>query len=362
MNKHGGYFGKQKDMLDFSVNLNPLGYPEVVRTFMMEQLQRLEHYPEPHSVEAREALAQHLLVQPDEVIMGNGASELIYLFARAIKPKKVLLIQPTFNEYERAFKEYGACCINHMLKQEEGFILKLDELQEQILREKPDVVVICNPNNPTGCYIETEKIKQILKILITYDGYLLVDESFYEFENQPTALSLIEQPNLFLIRSMTKFYAIAGIRLGYGIGHKTLIQQLGAHKEPWTLNGFASAIVPYLLGDLEYQRRTLKWYLDEKAYMMLQLQKISYLKVLPSHANFFLCETSILSQKLMTMLMEKGIFIRTCEDFIGLGHGYIRLALRSRVENEFLIEVLQSIRYDLTTTYAYTIMEENHAI
>ncbi|MBC7958894.1 MAG: threonine-phosphate decarboxylase [Vallitaleaceae bacterium] len=343
MNKHGGYFGNQKDMLDFSVNLNPLGFPEAARDFMVEELQRLENYPEPHSIEARAAIAQKLLVHSDQIIMGNGATELIYLFARAVKAKKVLLLQPTFNEYERAFLQYGAQCIYHILKPEDGFSLNLEHLQAEILANRPEVVVLCNPNNPTGSYIEKEQIQQILTTLSSYSGYLMVDESFYEFEEQPTALSLLPEKNLFLIRSMTKFYAIAGIRLGYGLGHISLIALLNTYKEPWTLNAFASHMVPYLLGDTDYYIQTQQWYHEERAYMRAQLKTISYLKVFATHANFFLCQTERLSQELMTKLQEKGIYIRTCEDFVGLEKNFIRLALRSRQENEQLIKVLKSI-------------------
>jgi len=346
MNKHGGYYGKQKDMIDFSVNLNPLGFPETARAFMTEQLQRLEHYPEPHSIEARESLAHRLLLRPEQVIMGNGATELIYLFARAIKAKKVLLLQPTFNEYERAFKQYGADCDYHHLNKEDNFPLDCKALLEEIRVNKPEVVVICNPNNPTGSYIEMEKLEKILLTLNTYSGYLLVDESFAEFEDQPTAISYLDNPNLFLIRSLTKFYAIAGIRLGYGLGHESLISQLNAYKEPWTLNAFASHMVPYLLEDSVYQTQTREWYVKEKAYMEEQLQKIAFLNMVPSHANFFLCHTSIPSKKLMSLLIEHGIYIRTCEDFIGLKDQYIRLALRSRPENVHLIKTLKSISLD----------------
>ncbi|MBC7960680.1 MAG: threonine-phosphate decarboxylase [Vallitaleaceae bacterium] len=358
MNKHGGYFGNQKDMLDFSVNLNPLGFPEAARAFMLEELQRLEHYPEPHSIEARAAIAQKLLVHSDQIIMGNGATELIYLFARAVKAKKVMLLQPTFNEYERAFLQYGAQCIYHVLKPEDGFSLNLEHLQAEILENKPEVVVLCNPNNPTGSYIEKEQIQHILCTLSTYSGYLMVDESFYEFEDQPTALSLLTAKNLFLIRSMTKFYAIAGIRLGYGLGHTSLIQRLNTFKEPWTLNAFASHMVPYLLGDTDYYIQTCQWYHEEKAYLRAHLKAISFLKVFATHANFFLCYTALGSQELMNKLIEKGIYIRTCEDFCGLEKNYIRLALRSRQENDRLIQALN----DIQTKYEEHSLEENYVI
>lgn len=343
MNKHGGYFGKQRNVLDFSVNLNPLGFPEAARDFMFKELQRLEHYPEPYSIEARTALAEKLSVNSEQVIMGNGATELIYLFARTIKARKVLLLQPTFNEYERAFLQYGATCIHHILHPDDGFTLKFEQMKADILEHKPEVVVLCNPNNPTGSYLEKEKIEQMIRLLSTFGGYLMIDESFYEFEDQPTALSLVTEENLFLIRSMTKFYAIAGIRLGYGIGHINLIHKLNTYKEPWTMNAFASHMVPCLLEDKNYSLQTRKWYQQEKVWFRDQLNSISFLKPFETYANFFLCHTKLENQKLLPRLMESGIYIRTCEDFIGLENNYIRLALRSHQENERLLFELRSI-------------------
>ncbi len=343
MNKHGGYYGKQKDMIDFSVNLNPLGLPEGARAWMKEQSHLLEYYPEPSSLKARETIANELLLSRDQVIMGNGASELIYLFARRIHAKKVLLIQPTFNEYERAFKQQGTLCDYHYLEKDNNFSLDDEALLMEIRANRPDVVVICNPNNPTGSYVEIERLEKLLATLADYSAYLLVDESFSDFEDKPTAISLLDNPHLFLIRSMTKFYAIPGIRLGYGLGHSTLIHQLYEYKEPWTINAFASDILPYLIKDLDYKTQTKEWYNREKAYMEKQLKKIDFLKLIPSCTNFFLCHTSIPGKELMVLLVECGVYIRTCEDFIGLEDQYIRLALRTRPENDALIKALKDI-------------------
>ncbi len=345
MNVHGGYNGNKKEkVLDFSVNLNPLGVPESVKAYIVNNLGALDTYPEIEARTARQYLAREHGLESSNIIMGNGAVELIYLLAKTVKPKKVLLIQPTFSEYERAFRLSDAECIHYFLKSDDDFKLDLEDLLYTILIHKPGVMVMCNPNNPTATYIKNKAIKKIIEALKSYGGILMIDESFSAFENMPTAISLLYYDNLFLLRSMTKYYAIAGIRLGYGIGAKEIIDQMQLQKEPWTLNAIASNIVEVLLKDEEYQLKTKKWYKEEKAYFLEGIKKIHFLTVFESKANFFLCHCEFDSEELKSRLLEKGIFIRTCHDFASLEGKYIRIALRNRAENRLLFEALIAIQ------------------
>lgn len=349
MNTHGGYFGKnKKKIIDFSVNLNPLGVPESVKAYIAQHLEALNTYPEIDGGTARVHLALRHGVDPNQVIMGNGAVELIYLLARTYKPEKVLVLHPTFNEYESAFLQCGAQCIRHILSEEDEFELKLNKLINQIKKEKPQVMVICNPNNPTGKYIQYNVIEEILLEINKYGGILMVDESFSSFEGLPTAISLVHHGNLFLLRSMTKYFAIAGIRLGYGIGSEKIINALKKHKEPWTLNTIASEIVDVLIKDMDYHTKTQQWYRKEKKYFKNQLDKIPFLYVYDSKVNFFLVKSEISSDLLKEKLLEKGFYIRTCHDFLTLEDRFIRLALKNRDENKKLIEALYEISDELT--------------
>ncbi|PKM52073.1 MAG: threonine-phosphate decarboxylase [Firmicutes bacterium HGW-Firmicutes-7] len=344
MNIHGGYFGKnRKKILDFSVNLNPLGVPESVKDYIVNHLDALDTYPEIEAKTAREQLAVEYDLEASNIIMGNGAVELIYLLARTIKPKKVLLLQPTFNEYERAFVQSDSECINYSLNSEKAFALELEGILDMIVTNKPEVMIVCNPNNPTGTYIGNNILEKIIKTLKLHGGILMVDESFSAFENLPTAVSLLHHGNVFLLRSMTKYYAIAGIRLGYGMGAETIIEKMKLHKEPWTLNAIACNIVDVLLKDKEYQFKTKEWYKEEKAYFLENLKKVPFLHAFESKANFFLCRCALDSSELKNRLLEKGIYIRTCNDFVNLEEKYIRLAIRQRVENKQLFQMLFDI-------------------
>lgn len=355
MNKHGGYYGTARNVIDFSVNLNPLGIPESVKNRIPTLLEKLENYPELTCEDARTRLAIFLNYRnrlngfdsksqkfcPEHLILGNGATELIYLFARSVRPKTVMLVQPTFNEYERAFKQVGTKCIYFQLTEDTLFKLPVNDFLEQIKTIQPEVVMICNPNNPTSSIVSSSDLGSILEAVKTYNGILCIDESFAEFELQHD--SIRPDANVFRIRSMTKYYAIAGIRLGYGIGSEAIIHQLEIFKEPWTLNVLALEILPWLLEDMDYVIETGDWYEKEKQKMQEGLASIYGITVFPSHANFVLCKSTMAGGALAQLLIEKGIFIRTCEDFIGLGDSYVRLAIKSHEHNEYLIKTLRKI-------------------
>lgn len=355
MNKHGGYYGNARNVIDYSVNLNPLGLSESVKVRIPELLEKLEGYPELTCEDARTRLAiylncrnrlygqeeQHQKFSPENVILGNGATELIYLFARSFKPQKVLLIQPTFNEYERAFKQTGAKCIHFQLTEEEEFAVNISGLITVIKETRPDVVMLCNPNNPTGSALSELEIEPIYEAIKSYNGILCLDESFAEFELAEQATYPLE--SVFRIRSMTKFYAIAGIRLGYGIGSKHIIECMESYKEPWTLNIMAMEILPWLLEDADYVAETMSWYNTEKHFLKEAFCGIKGLTAYTSHANFFLCKTTISGKLLSEMLMDHGIFIRTCEDFVGLGDDFIRLAVKKHEDNVHLVTCLTKI-------------------
>lgn len=355
MNKHGGYYGTARNVIDFSVNLNPLGIPKSVKDRIPLLLEKLENYPELTCEDARTRLAIFLNYRnrvngvdsstlkfcPEHLILGNGATELIYLFARSIKPKRVMLIQPTFNEYERAFKQVGSECIYFQLTADTQFELPVQDFIYKIRTVKPEVVMICNPNNPTSSKISSEDLELILKVLKEYNGILCLDESFAEFELQHEVIRPDE--NIFRIRSMTKYYAIAGIRLGYGIGSESIIHKLEAFKEPWTLNALALEILPWLLEDMDYVSATGEWYEREKNIFYEGLSTIPGITLFPGYANFVLCRSTINGSEISRLLIEKGIFIRTCEDFIGLDDRYIRLAIKNHEQNDYLIKTLQKI-------------------
>lgn len=348
LNKHGGYFGERKDeVLDFSININPIGFPNDVFEVVTKNIKNIIRYPEINGISARKMLASHLSLIPEQIIMGNGASELIYLFARSIKPEKVLIVQPTFNEYERAFKLEG-CKVEYFITDKNNdFKLNITELINTINMIKPNVVVLCNPNNPTGVYTDIKKINILLDKMKDLNGYLFVDESFIDFTIKKSSVSFVDEYPIFILRSMTKIYGIPGIRLGYGIGNIDIINKLNEYKEPWTLNSIALELVKTLLENKDFVNISNILVREEKSYLTKELKKIPSLDVVCGEGNFVLCRLKTGDAKMLkTKLLEKNIYIRTCEDFIGLDDTYFRVAIKLHEENEKLVNALKMIILD----------------
>ncbi|WP_425446709.1 threonine-phosphate decarboxylase CobD [Dethiothermospora halolimnae] len=345
MNKHGGYFGEnRKDILDFSVNVNPLGASDKLYDHIKKNLKSIITYPEIDGESHKKMLSNHLNIKDNNIILGNGATELIYLFARATKPQRVLIIEPTFTEYKRGFRLAGSDIFSYISEEINDFKINKDTLLNKINKLKPDVVVLCNPNNPTGIFTNKNDIKPILNKINDINSYLFVDESFIDFVDKESYIELIDKNNLFILRSMTKFYAIPGLRLGYGLGGSKLINKLNENKEPWTLNSLALNSLEIILKDNEYMDKTLDWYNREKKFLWKELNNIKNIKVFYGEANFFLIKLKELEgQELKKLLIEEDIYIRTCEDFDGLDKSYIRTTIRSHNENVKLIETLKKI-------------------
>ncbi|MTI68917.1 MAG: threonine-phosphate decarboxylase [Firmicutes bacterium] len=343
MNKHGGYYGNKKNILDFSVNINPLKTPEKTIENIKKYATKLHKYPEIEGKTGKKIIANNLGIDTKKVILGNGAIELIYLFARAFKPKKVLIIQPTFNEYERAFKLVNSEIFHFQRDEKSGFNIDVEKLSNYIDKVKPDTVILCNPNNPTATYTEKEKFKRVLEKIKNNNSYLFLDESFIDFSNKESFIELTQKYPIFIIRSMTKYFAVPGIRLGFGIGNKKIINSLNKYKEPWTINTIALNTISELLNDDSYIKKTKEWYLKEKEYMNEKLKEIKNINYYKSNTNFYLCKTDITSKKLKDKLINKNINIRTCEDFYGLENNHFRICIKNRLENEYLINQLNLI-------------------
>lgn len=342
MNKHGGYFGdKKEEIMDFSVNINPLGVPSKLIKGIIDELPMLVSYPEIDGRTAKEALSKHLNIPIEHIILGNGATELIYLFARAIKASRALIIQPTFTEYVRAFQVAESNIYNFHTYEMEGFKIDMTALLVNMEKFEPEVVVLCNPNNPTGVFHNPEDLMSLLEFIKDKNCYLFIDESFIDFTDKKSLSSFIKNYPIFILRSMTKTYGIPGLRLGYGIGNKDIIDQLNSIKEPWTINSLALKAVEVLLKDEDYKQGTQKWYEEEKNFLLQGLSSIEGIEVFPSEGNFFLCKLKNISgEDLKYILLDEDIYIRTCEDFRGLDDSFIRIAVRSREENEKLVKTL----------------------
>lgn len=342
MNKHGGYHGN-KDVVDFSININPLGPSERVIEKLKYSLVNIDKYPEIDGKSARKVISRKIDISNENIILGNGAIQLIYVFSRAMKFKNISIIQPTFNEYERAFKVSGSN-IEYFKTNKDNFDIDLEKLEIHLDQKDIGCLVLCNPNNPTGTFYSRDFIKELLEILDKKNIFLFIDESFIDFLEERSAMEFIEKYNIFILRSLTKFYAIPGLRLGFGITNKDIIDKLKFNIEPWSVNSLVLNSVSHIINDDLYYYKTLNWLYKERDFLYSELKKISYLDVYETHTNFFLCKLKEMkSSFLQGLLIEKSICIRTCEDFIGLDDTYFRIAIKKREENIKLIKSLKSL-------------------
>ena len=382
MDFHGGNIYKIfrekniKEILDYSSNINPYGIPESLKKRITENLEILERYPDPDYVELRQKLSNLNKVNLSDIILGNGATEIIFLFMKVINPKKILIVSPTFGEYERAVKAteisgdtVSLSCSNgdnknvenkkieieyFELKESDDFKLNIKNLKNE-LEKKYDLLIICNPNNPTGKFLKLAQTEEILKECNKYDTKLFIDEAFIEFLEDGMKESIINteenKKNLFVTRAFTKFFAIPGLRLGYGMCFdKELEKKISEKKEPWSVNNFAEMAGLTVLDDAEYIEKTLKWIAEEKKYMYEKLNKISGIKVYETEVNFI---TGKIDEKLFSeglnmkilreKMLEQGILIRDASNFKFLDERFFRLAIKDRASNERVIEAMKEI-------------------
>lgn len=362
---HGGNIYKifrEKNIdkiLDYSSNINPYGLPENLKKEIFEKVFVLERYPDPDYIELREKIAEKNNLNIENIIVGNGATEIIFLFMKILSPKKVLIVSPTFGEYERAIKAStlanDSLEINYFeLKETENFVLNVKNLETE-LENNYDLLILCNPNNPTGQFLKLKKLEEILKICEQKNTKLFIDEAFVEFvedwENESIINSKENKENLFVIRAFTKFFAIPGLRLGYGICfNNNLLKKMLEKKEPWSVNNIADLAGKTVLDDENYIQKTKEWIKDQKKYMYENLNKIEGLRAYKTEVNFILLkiEDNLLEKgldvkNLRKKMLEKGILIRDASNFIYLNKHYFRLAIKDKLNNEKVIETLTSI-------------------
>lgn len=351
MNFHGGDIYKyHRAMLDFSSNINPLGIPDSFRSLLLQRLEDFTRYPDIEYLEVRKRLAGYLgICSSDYIIPGNGAVELIYKLAASSGAERVVCLRPTFSEYGRAAKAAGLDFYD--VPAFSGDFAEIDP--EMLVKAiKPhSLVIICNPNNPTGTLIGKKAMKYLAGELMNMSCRLVIDEAFIEFTDSYPEDSMVDSleefTNTAVIRAATKFFGMPGIRLGYGV--MADMAAVGAVKElmePWNLNTAAVAAVCSVFEDRDYIERSRKWIRSERKYMFDGLNSIDRLKVYPSSANFHLLELTgrdRTAAQLREDMAEHGILIRTAEGFNGLSDFHFRLAVKDRSSNRTLLEMLRNI-------------------
>lgn len=342
---HGGDIYRHPDVIDFSVNTNPLGTPESVKRAVQESVAKIEHYPDVRCEALREAISRFEQVNMEEILCGNGAAELFFAAVQAVWPQKALVIAPSFSEYEEALRSVGAEVEYYYLCEEDNFQIRGDYVDK--LSEEIDMIFLCNPNNPTGVLLERKFILEVLKRCKEKNSLFVLDECFVDFveepENHTIKDMLKEYPNLFLLKAFTKRYAMAGVRLGYGLSsNQRLLEKIQHCGQPWAVSTVAQKAGIAALKEEEYVKRSMAYVHAQRKKLIKNLTLLGY-KTFDSKANYIFFQGE---EGLYEKCLEKGILIRDCSNYYGLKKGYYRVAVKLQEENEKLLEVLKACRKD----------------
>ena len=342
---HGGIFSNglehKSGLLDFSSNVNPLGFPSQVRD-VFKNLSQISIYPDPHSNELKTHLQRYTGITKDQIVVGNGATEIIYNYCTAfLRKQKVMIPVPTFGEYESAAKLNGAIL---------SFFKTMDLNQKysefQDMFSKKNCIFLCNPNNPTGVVIKKNNMLKILETAYNKSVLVFLDECFIELVptgDESIVPYLNEFDNLFILRSLTKSFGLAGLRIGYGLGNKKMIEIMQKIKIPWNVSGLAQKASIIALSDKSHLPKTLNLIGKESKFLINSISKIKNFTCYKSDTNFILIKSKIKSNQIQKRLLEKNILIRDCNSFRGLSNNFIRIAIRTHKENLKLIEALREL-------------------
>ncbi|OQY39436.1 threonine-phosphate decarboxylase [Candidatus Atribacteria bacterium 4572_76] len=358
---HGGnleramekYGISSEKIIDFSANINPLGFSSKIREAIIKNLDQLSHYPDPECKKAKKEISGYFKIDYENILLGNGSTELIYLIVQTIKPKKALIPVPTFCEYERALNNNNVSINFYKLKEKQEFLVSIDEITPRLAGI--DLVFLCNPNNPTGTFLPKKEILNLVKEVQKRKIFLVLDEAFIDLYEEDSLIKEVKNYNyLIILRSLTKFYGLPGLRIGFAASSPKLIKKLDpklikkleTQKIPWSVNSLAQIAVREVLRDEKYISKSRSFLLKEKKFLYRELSNIKGLKAYKPSANFIFIKLlkNISSEILQNHLGRKGILIRNCSNFRGLEKGkFIRVAVRTRKENIKLLKELKLI-------------------
>jgi histidinol-phosphate aminotransferase len=349
------------DALDFSASISPIGPPEGVRDAMAEV--DLAAYPDPQCRRLREALAKHLCpaeetkgrITPDNLLVGNGSTEIIHLLARACLLSNAggpvpaaFILTPTYGEYA------GACGIQKapIFSQDAGpppdFRWDLDRAAQTIESRRPALVFLCNPNNPTGVYLKFDEVEALAQSAARAGGILVLDEAYAAFVGQPwdtpwntpeNTLRLLDLGNVVILRSMTKSHALTSLRVGYSIAPEAVTARLASYQPDWSVNGLAQAAAQAALEDLGYAGRSLAEVAGAKRFLIDSLSGLGF-NVPPAAANFLLVQVGD-APGWRDRLARRGMFVRDCTSF-GLPD-FIRVGVRQMADCQRLVEAIKAL-------------------
>lgn len=338
---------KKEEIVSFSANVNPLGVSPLLRSTLAHHIDAITTYPDREYTALRKCIADYVDTDYENIIMGNGSTELISLFIQIEHPKKALILGPTYSEYEREISLGGGTCLYYPLKEEQGFLLDVPHFTAQ-LNESIDLLVICNPNNPTSTAITRKDMRRILDICKQNDIFVMVDETYVEFADNYEEIDSIPLTafynNIVILRGTSKFFAAPGLRLGYAVtGNRDLIKAINTRKNPWTINSLAVIAGEIMFRDTDYIQATKQLISTERARMYDIFSKDSRFKVYKPSGNFMLVrllDDGLTSEALFDRAIREKMMLRDCSTFPFLDNKYIRFCFMSPEMNDKLVECL----------------------
>lgn len=344
---------RPEEVLDFSASVSPIGPP----AGLWDALHRVDlaAYPDPQCLAFREALSRRLsaqlpdggLIAPVRILVGNGSTEIIHLLARAFLPparpgaaNSAFLLTPTYGEYSGACRLAGAAVSSLDGSAASGFRWDLNEAARRITLERPSLVFLCNPNNPTGVFLSTSEVQLLASAASRAGGLLVVDEAYVSFADDPLgSLLLLDRYEIVLLRSMTKDYALTGLRMGYSLASEEVTETLASFQPDWSVNSLAQAAGLAALADTGYLPRARQAVAQAKEHLRNGLTSLGF-QVAPSSANFLLVRVGD-GARWREKLMRRGFFVRDCASF-GLAD-YIRVGIRSMPDCQRLVEAMAEL-------------------
>lgn len=338
---------KKEDIVSFSANVNPLGVSFRLRETLANHLDAITTYPDREYTSLRKCIANYVSTDYNNVLVGNGSSELISLFIQLNHPKKALIVGPTYSEYEREVSLGGGRTHYFRLPENDNFRLCPEKLIEE-LSHNVDLLILCNPNNPTGSVVVREDMYTILDYCKQKDITVLVDETYIEFaENTKdlTAIALTKYyNNIIILRGISKFFAAPGLRLGYAIcSNHDLLKEVNQKKNPWSINSLAAIAGEIMFTDTDYMKQTKELISSERSRICKLLEESGKFQVFPTSANFLLAKIksdTLTSEDYFDACIRQNMMIRDCSTFPFLNNKFIRFCFMEKEQNDKLLDIL----------------------
>ena len=341
---------RKEDITSFSANVNPLGISPMLRTALSDRIDAITSYPDREYTALRKSIAAYAKTDYNNIIVGNGSTELISLFVQIEHPKKAMILGPSYSEYEREVALGGGTALYYPLKEKDDFALNLPHFLGK-LNESIDLLIICNPNNPTSTAISRDDMRMILDECKSYGIYVMIDETYVEFAPDTDALTAIPLShiynNVIILRGISKFFAAPGLRLGYAVtGNQDLIKEINTRKNPWTINSLAEIAGELMFGDDAYIQRTKEQISRERSRIYRMLSEMDTVKVYQPMANFILVrilKPGVTASDLFDHAIRRGLMIRDCSTFPFLDERFFRFCFMSPEKNDELISCLKEL-------------------